>query len=78
MGKWMYGFTILDLDEKWRSMNIFTPQPLYPRGNSPRYLLVRRLDVPQNWFGCFEEEKNVAPAGNRTPVVHPVALRYTD
>jgi hypothetical protein len=47
----------------------FTPWPVYPRGKSPRYSLNGRL-------GSGGEEKNsssAASAGNRTPVVQPVA-----
>jgi hypothetical protein len=37
-----------------------------------------RLSVPKSRSGRFGEEKNLAPAGNQTPAVQPVARRYTD
>jgi hypothetical protein len=39
----------------------FTPQPHYPRGNSPRYPLNRRMGRPQNQSGLYREEKNFLP-----------------
>jgi hypothetical protein len=48
------------------------------RGNCPRYPLDRRLGGPQSRSGHYGEEKNLTPAGNRTPVVQPIACRYTD
>jgi hypothetical protein len=58
----------------------FTPQPLYPRGKSPRYPLDRILDELQSLSGRFREEKILHPTGIRTlpPVVQPLASRYTD
>jgi hypothetical protein len=41
----------------------FTPGPLYPRGNCPRYPLDRRLRGPQGRFGLCGEESNLATAG---------------
>jgi hypothetical protein len=45
---------------------------------SPRNQFSRRLDGPQSRSGRCEEEKNLAPFGNRIPAVQPVACRYTD
>jgi hypothetical protein len=56
----------------------FTPQPLYPWGNCPRYRLDRRLGGPQSWSGCCGEEKNLAPAGKQTLAIQLVARPYTD
>jgi hypothetical protein len=47
-------------------------------GNSPWYPLDRRLDGPRCRCGRYGEEKNVAPAGNQTVAVWPVARCYTD
>jgi hypothetical protein len=41
----------------------------------PRYSLDRRLGGPQNRSGRYGEEKHLAPAGNLTPAVQPVARR---
>jgi hypothetical protein len=38
----------------------FTPLPLYPLGNSPHYVLDRRLSGPQSPSGRYEE-KNLFP-----------------
>jgi hypothetical protein len=46
--------------------------------NSPPFLLDRRLGEPQNRSGRYEEEKNLALVGNRTPAVQIVTCRYTD
>jgi len=44
------------------------------QGKSPLYPLDRRLGEPQSRFGRGGEGRNIpSPAGNRTPVVQPVA-----
>jgi hypothetical protein len=47
----------------------------YSRRKSPRYPFDRRLGVPQNRSGRCGEEKLLAPDGNPTPAVQPVARR---
>jgi hypothetical protein len=47
----------------------------YPRRKSPRYSFDRRLGGPQNRSGRCGEEKHLAPAGNPTPAVQPLARR---
>jgi hypothetical protein len=32
------------------------------------------MGVPQSWSGRYGEEKNLAPAGNSTLAVQPVAI----
>jgi hypothetical protein len=44
------------------------------QGKSPRYALDRRLGGPQSRPGHYREEKILAPVGNRTPAVQPVAI----
>jgi hypothetical protein len=78
MGEWRYSSIILDLGTRWRWVVSFTYRPLYPRGNRPRYLLVRRLGGPQSWSKRCRELKNVTPSGNRTPAFQPVARHNTD
>jgi hypothetical protein len=52
---------------------------LYPQGKSARYPLDKRLSGPQSRSGHCGEEKNLLPPpGNRTPVILPLAHRYTD
>jgi hypothetical protein len=46
-------------------------------GKGPHYPLVSRLCESQNQAGCYGEQKNLAPAGNRTRAVQPVAPRST-
>jgi hypothetical protein len=45
----------------------------YPQRKSPQYSLDRRLGGPQNGSGRCGEEKHLAPAGNPTPAVQPIA-----
>jgi hypothetical protein len=45
------------------------------KGFYPRYSLASLLGGPQNRSGHCREEKHLAPAGNRTPAVQPVAHR---
>jgi hypothetical protein len=45
----------------------FTPLPLYPIGNSPRYPLYRRLGGPQSWSGCYARMKIPLPLPGTEP-----------
>jgi hypothetical protein len=63
MGEWRYSSTILCLSSRWRWVISFTPQPLYPRGESSRYPLDRRLGRPQSRSGRRGEEKHFALPG---------------
>jgi hypothetical protein len=56
---------ILDLGTSWRWVFSFTPRPLYPRENSPRWLLDMRLGGPQNRSGRREKEENLSLPGTR-------------
>jgi hypothetical protein len=59
----------------------FTPRPLYPQGESTRYPLDRRLGELQSRSGLGGEEKNFQPlreSNPRTPIVQPIAQRYTE
>jgi hypothetical protein len=38
-GEWKYSSTILNIVTRWRRVFLFTPRPLYPRGENPRYLV---------------------------------------
>jgi len=53
----------------------FTPQLLYPQGNSLLYPLDRRLGGPQSWSGNGGKEKlpSLHPAENLTLVIQPIA-----
>jgi hypothetical protein len=56
----------------------FTPRQLYPQGKNPWYPLDRRLGGPQSRSGRGGEEKNSKPLpGLETPIIQPVAQRYT-
>jgi hypothetical protein len=71
----------LYLGTSWRWVVSFTPPPLYPRGKCPRYLLDRRLGVPNNRSGRHGEEKILDSTGTRTPtplLCSSVATHYTD
>jgi hypothetical protein len=51
--------------------NNYNLQTFLPPRKSPRY----SIGGPQNGFGRCGEEKHLAPAGNSTPAVQPVARR---
>jgi hypothetical protein len=53
------------------------PAALYPRGKDLKYALYRKLGGPESWSGHRIEEKSFASAGDRTPVVHSVAIFKT-
>jgi hypothetical protein len=55
----------------------FTRLAALPRAKSRRYPLDRRLGGPQSLSGRYGEEKTIARAQNRTPVIQPVARRCT-
>jgi hypothetical protein len=75
----MAWFTTLDFRARWRWVASFTPRPLYPREERPRYPLDRRLGGPQSQSGhCGEEEKFLTPAENRNHAVQHVARFYSD
>jgi hypothetical protein len=52
---------IFNLGTRWRWAVSFMPRPIYPQGNSPQYLLDRRLGGPQSRSGCGTETKNFQP-----------------
>jgi hypothetical protein len=60
----------------WRWMISFTSLPLYPRGNSPRYLLDRRLGGPQSRSGRRGEKKILDPTGTGValPTTQPLLI----
>jgi hypothetical protein len=74
LGEWSCSFTILEVATRWRWMVSFMPQPLYPRGDSPRHPLVRAIGWTQEpiWT-LWRREKSFAPARNQTLTVQPVA-----
>jgi hypothetical protein len=61
-------FTILNLDTIWKRVVSFTPQPLYLRQKSPRYLSDRRLSGPQSRFGRYGEDINILPLPGIEPL----------
>jgi hypothetical protein len=58
--------------------SVSRPERFTPGEKSPRYPLDRGLGEPQSQSGRYGEEKNLAPAGNRTPAVQSVARLCTD
>jgi hypothetical protein len=48
----------------------FTPRPLYS--------LEKSWEGPEPVWTLWSSEKSLAPSGNGTPVVQPVASRYID
>jgi hypothetical protein len=59
----------------------FTPRPLYPQGKNRCYPLDRRLGGPRAVLDAVVKRKFPSPrreSNPRTPVVQPIAQRYTD
>jgi hypothetical protein len=59
----------------------FTLRPLYLLGKSPWYPLDRRLGEPQSVLGAVVKRKIPSPrreSNLRTPIVQPIAQRYTN
>jgi hypothetical protein len=70
-----------DLGIRWRWDISFAPRQLYPQEKCPSHPLDRRLGEPQSRSGRGCEEKIPSPrrdSNSRTPIVQPVAERYTD
>jgi hypothetical protein len=78
---WRSGGTalrILDFGTRWRRVVSFMPRPLYPQVKRPWYELNKRLSGPQSRSGRGDEEKtSKSLPGIQTPVIQPVAQRYT-
>jgi hypothetical protein len=68
MGKCRYSFKYSELRNWMGSVVIFIAWPLYPWGNSPFYLLSRRLGESQ--AGLDNLEKGISPvcSGNQTMI----------
>jgi hypothetical protein len=66
---------ILSLGTWWMRVVSLTPRPLHPQGENLWYPLDRRLGGTQSRCWCSGEEENpfTVPAGNRIPVVQPLA-----
>jgi hypothetical protein len=59
----------------------FTPRPLYPQGKSTWYSLDRRLGDPTAVLDVVVKRKITSlrrESDLRTPIIQPVAQRYTD
>jgi hypothetical protein len=73
----LHAFLICTLDGVTNS----TLQPLYPRGNSLRYPLDRRLCGPYSQSGYSEKEKTLCPCQESNPdslVIQPTAYSLTE
>jgi hypothetical protein len=72
MGEWRYSSIILDLGTRWRRVASFTPRD----GARVKHWMGGWVDLRA---ALEAEKRNIScPAGNRTPVVQPVAHCYTD
>jgi hypothetical protein len=71
MREWRYSSTILDLGIRWRWLFSFTHLPCYPRSNSSRYPLYRRLGGPPNQSGRYVEEKKIYIPRRQSNPGHP-------
>jgi hypothetical protein len=54
------------------------PSRFIPKKVFPGYPLYKRLGRPQTPYGRYGEEKNLDPAGNRTPAIQLLAGLYID
>jgi hypothetical protein len=55
------------------SCQIHAPAALLP-GKKPPLLILWKAGLPQSASERYGEEKNLAPAGKRTPALQPVAI----
>jgi hypothetical protein len=72
---------ILDLGTRWRWVVSFTPRSLYPQGKSLWCPLDRGWVGPRAVLDAVVKRKIPSPrqeSNPRTPIVQPVAQRYTD
>jgi hypothetical protein len=53
MEEWRYSCAIINLGTRYRWVDRFTLQPLYPLGKGPPYPLDRMLGWPQSRSGCL-------------------------
>jgi hypothetical protein len=74
-GEWRYSSTIFDVGTRYKWVVSFAAWPLYPWGNSCRYLFDGRLGGPQSRSGSCGVKKTFAPAGNQTLAFQPVAIQ---
>jgi hypothetical protein len=74
MGEWRCSSTIFYLATRWRWLFSFMPRPIYPRGKSPWHPFNRKLCGLQSRSGHYGGKKTLVLAGNRTTVIHPVAM----
>jgi hypothetical protein len=72
-----YSSSVLVLVTKSRLVISFMPRPLHLRGRRSLYL-IDRLGAIESRPGRCGIEKNLPPAGNRTPAVQSLACRCTD
>jgi hypothetical protein len=64
---------ILNLRNRWSWVVSFIPRPRYPRGKSSQHTLDRRLGGATPCIDVVAKKLVLAAAGNRIPVVQPVA-----
>jgi hypothetical protein len=66
---WNFGthYSSTILGTRWRWVVSFTLQTLYPRGNSPRYPLDRRMGGHQSRSGSCGKKETLALPGNEPP-----------
>jgi hypothetical protein len=69
----VYSSSFFELGTRWRWMVSFTPQPLYPQGNSPWYSFDRRQGGPHSHSGRDGEKKNSQPLRESNFDLQPVA-----
>jgi hypothetical protein len=77
----VYLHPFFDLGTIWRRVVSFTPRALYPQGKSPLYPVDRRLGGFQAVLDAVVKRKIRSPrqeSNPRTPIIQPVAQRYTD
>jgi hypothetical protein len=71
----------IDLTINLKAVAFFTPQPPYPREESPGYLLGRRLGGPKSRSRRREEEKNhvsIETSNSILLTIQPGVSPYTD
>jgi hypothetical protein len=75
---WRYNSTSLDSRHYMEASSQFLAPAASLSKTEPPVPIGWKAGRPQRRYERYREKKNLAPVGNRTPDVLPIARRYTD